>query len=108
MNPNDKDRDEDNRGVHIPETTPAQERGERIDTGKSIARGGKEVGTVPGAEDRGTPGEHVQRKAVLDALNRLGRGADTTAVIAEVRTREHFELTPDEVTALRRELGAAR
>lgn len=32
-----------------PETTPAQERGERIDTGKTIARGGKTTGHVPGA-----------------------------------------------------------
>lgn len=37
-------------GVHDPETTPAEERGERIDTGKSIARGGREKGEVPGAE----------------------------------------------------------
>ena len=33
------------------ETTPAQERGERIDTGKTIARGGKEHGHVPGGEE---------------------------------------------------------
>ena len=32
------------------ETTPAQERGERLDTGKTIARGGKDDGPVPGAE----------------------------------------------------------
>ncbi|MBN9517713.1 hypothetical protein J0H58_04200 [bacterium] len=32
------------------ETTPAQERGERIDHGKAVARGGKETGKVPGAE----------------------------------------------------------
>lgn len=32
------------------ETTPAQERGERIATGKTIARGGKTTGKVPGAE----------------------------------------------------------
>jgi hypothetical protein len=30
-------------------TTPAEERGERIETGRKIARGGKEEGTVPGA-----------------------------------------------------------
>lgn len=33
------------------ETTPAEERGERIDTGKAITRGGKEGGRVPGAEE---------------------------------------------------------
>lgn len=32
------------------ETTPAQERGERYDQAKGIARGGKESGPVPGAE----------------------------------------------------------
>jgi hypothetical protein len=37
-------------GVHEPQTTPAQERGERIDTGKSIARGGQDDGPVPGAD----------------------------------------------------------
>ncbi len=31
------------------ETTPAEERGERLDTGKTIARGGKTTGDVPGA-----------------------------------------------------------
>lgn len=30
-------------------TTPAEERGERIETGRRIARGGKEEGDVPGA-----------------------------------------------------------
>lgn len=33
------------------ETTPAEEWGEGIDTGKTIARGGKDHGTVPGAEE---------------------------------------------------------
>lgn len=32
------------------ETTPAQERGERYDQAKAVARGGKESGRVPGAE----------------------------------------------------------
>ena len=30
-------------------TTPAEERGERIETGRTIARGGRQEGTVPGA-----------------------------------------------------------
>jgi hypothetical protein len=30
-------------------TTPAEERGERIDRGRDIARGGKREGPVPGA-----------------------------------------------------------
>ena len=37
-------------GTREPETTPSEERGERIDTGKTIARGGKEEGNVPGGE----------------------------------------------------------
>jgi hypothetical protein len=35
-----------------PETTPDQERGERIATGKTIARGGKTTGYVPGATEQ--------------------------------------------------------
>jgi hypothetical protein len=38
------------RQSQTPEAEPAAERGERIDTGKTIARGGKTGGTVPGAE----------------------------------------------------------
>jgi len=34
------------------ETEPAQEWGERLDTGKTIARGGKTTGAVPGAEPK--------------------------------------------------------
>ncbi len=35
-----------------PETEPAQEWGERIATGKAIARGGKSTGPVPGATEQ--------------------------------------------------------
>lgn len=38
------------RGAREPETTNAQEWAERVDTGKTIARGGKNEGHVPGAE----------------------------------------------------------
>jgi hypothetical protein len=38
--------------MQVPETTPSQERGERIDTGKTIARGGKTTGDVPGATEQ--------------------------------------------------------
>ncbi len=38
---------------HEQETTPAQERGERYDQAKAVARGGKESGRVPGAEPGG-------------------------------------------------------
>jgi hypothetical protein len=42
----------DRSGIDEQETTPAEERGERLDTGKTIARGGKQAGHVPGAEPR--------------------------------------------------------
>jgi hypothetical protein len=41
---------QDAAGVKKPETSPDQERGERIDTGKAIAQGGKSGGHVPGAD----------------------------------------------------------
>ena len=31
---------------------PAEERGERLDTGRTIARGGKDEGPVPGATEQ--------------------------------------------------------
>lgn len=34
-----------------PETEPAQEWGERLETGRAIQRGGKTKGPVPGGED---------------------------------------------------------
>jgi len=39
---------------HPVEQDPAVERGERIHTGKTIARGGKEDGNVPGATEQPT------------------------------------------------------
>lgn len=41
------------RTVQQSETTNDQERGERIATGKTIARGGKTSGHVPGATEQG-------------------------------------------------------
>ncbi|MCU0704338.1 MAG: hypothetical protein MUF18_10220 [Fimbriiglobus sp.] len=37
-------------GTARPDTTPAEEWGERIDTGRTIARGGQQEGDVPGSE----------------------------------------------------------
>lgn len=54
-------KDEDKDKKPLPRTTqpsediaaePAAERGERIDTGKAIHRGGKTEGKVPGAEEQ--------------------------------------------------------
>jgi hypothetical protein len=39
-------------GDHPTEEDAAVEWGERVDTGKTIARGGQESGKVPGATDR--------------------------------------------------------
>jgi hypothetical protein len=37
----------------LPEgTQPAEERGERVETGRTIARGGKTAGRVPGATEK--------------------------------------------------------
>lgn len=44
-----------------PETTPTQEWGERLDTGRTISRGGKEEGRVPGAEAQGPAREEPTR-----------------------------------------------
>jgi hypothetical protein len=41
------------------ETSSAEERGERVETGRTVARGGKSKGNVPGAHEqnrgKGTP-----------------------------------------------------
>jgi hypothetical protein len=39
-------------GVDPPDTEPAQEWGERIDTGRRIQRGGKADGPTPGADEK--------------------------------------------------------
>lgn len=48
--PNPSEESPEQPGTKPPETTPAEERGERIDTGRTIARGGKSEGEVPGGE----------------------------------------------------------
>lgn len=55
---NDQNNDDQNKAAKTPsresvektEQDPAVERGERINSGKQIARSGKEQGKVPGAE----------------------------------------------------------
>lgn len=39
----------------VEETTPAQEWGDRVNTGRSIARGGQDSGAVPGATEKANP-----------------------------------------------------
>lgn len=119
-------------GVHEPETTPAQERGERLDTGKTIARGGTEEGHVPGAEpaepapdDGEPPGaaraspravmppappgempalEVMKLRAVSEAMTRLGERTDPAALAADVRARAGIDLPPKDVEAIQAEL----
>jgi len=43
-------RERDTEEQYSPENEPAVERGERIATGKAIARGGRKTGFVPGAQ----------------------------------------------------------
>jgi hypothetical protein len=111
----------DNPGGHEPATTPAQEWGERLDTGKAIARGGKEQNHIPGAEPArapeavkaamppAPPGEMPGREvrkiaAVADAIAQLGERADHAAVAAAVRAAEGIDLTVEEVAAIRAEM----
>lgn len=44
-------------GKHVEDVARDQaiERGERLDSGKTIARGGKDTGAVPGATSESTP-----------------------------------------------------
>ncbi len=121
MKPEQQKRERDRPGVHEPETTPAQERGERLDTGKAIARGGKEEGHVPGAEPArpfkeikaamppAPPGEMPGREvrkitAVAAAVTRLGEHADNAAVAAAVRADAGIDLAIEEVAAIRAEM----
>ena len=49
MKPNDKSNPPEPEGTRDYPTTPAEERGERIETGRQIGRGGKPEGEVEGA-----------------------------------------------------------
>src|SRR5919109_2723591 len=97
------------------QTQPTEERGERIATGRAIARGGKDTGHVPGATEHpptagqpqvvmppAPPGESspeaVQKtQAVADALAQLGENADPKRVAEAVRVQAGIDLNPGEV-----------
>jgi hypothetical protein len=104
----------------LPEKSqPAQEWGERIETGKMIARGGKSTGHVPGATEQkpaATPSEIVtppappgesapeavqKTQAVADALVQLGEDAGPQQVAEAVKAQTGIDLDPDEVVAIR-------
>ena len=100
------------------QTQPAEERGERIATGRAIARGGKDTGHVPGATEHpptagqpqvvmppAPPGESspeaVQKtQAGADALAQLGENADPKRVAEAVRVQAGIDLNPGEVTQI--------
>jgi hypothetical protein len=114
-------------GIHVmatsskkrpqPSSTQAeQERGERLDTGRNIARGGKTTGEVPGVTAQPSPvtdvvmppappGEspphEVQKtRAVADALIELGENADPEKVKAAVHLKTGLDLSREEVTTI--------
>ena len=100
------------------QTQPAEERGERIATGRAIARGAKDTGHVPGATEHpptagqpqvvtppAPPGESspeaVQKtQAVADALAQLGENADPKRVAEALRIQAGIDLNPGEVTQM--------
>jgi hypothetical protein len=91
----------------------AQERGERIETGKAIAHGGKSSGKVPGAEATvmppAPPGESDRRsvektRAVSDALARLGDEADPEDLAEQVRVATGIDVGVEEVASIKSEI----
>ena len=101
-------------------TQPAEEWGERIATGRAIARGGGSAGVVPGATEQpeGTSGvvmppappgelqpEAVRKtKAVADAVGRLGKQADPQRVTEAVKAQTGLDIDPDETAEIQNTL----
>jgi hypothetical protein len=98
------------------QTQPAEEWGERIATGRAIARGGGNTGAVPGATEHTTtksevvvppapPGESEpeavrKTQAVSDALAQLGGNADPQLVAQTVKSQTGIDLAPDEAAKI--------
>lgn len=101
-------------------TQPAEEWGERVATGRAIARGGGNSGAVPGATEQtpmrsdvvtppAPPGESsplaVQKtQAVADALARLGDQADPQRVVETVKAQTGLDLGLGEAAEIQRTL----
>lgn len=95
---------------------PAQEWGQRHETGKAIARGGKSAGAVAGATDQQTaqaqvlrpaapleesPPEAVEKtQAIVDAAAHLGDQADPQRVADAVKAKTGIDIDLDEVAAI--------
>lgn len=64
MSPKPQPQPTDDSGQANDATSPAEERGERIETGRQIARGGKQEGEIPGAtgDDRDDPRSGTSEK----------------------------------------------
>jgi hypothetical protein len=87
-------------------TTPqggeaAQERGERVETGKTVARGGKEDGPVAGASEQKSAPSNARAEAVADAFAQLGEGADLNRVAEAIRAQTGLTISPEEIQSLR-------
>lgn len=92
--------------------SPAEERGERMETAKTIARGGKSTGSVPGAtpsppqpDADGSPTtpdpslspEEQNRRAVAHAVAQLGEDADLGELVNVCREQCGIEMSEEEV-----------
>ena len=106
---------------HSVEEEPGVERGERIDTGKTIARGGGTTGPASGATEQrpevvmppAPPGESAPEeventRAVADALAQLGEDADPKRVAKAVKAQTGKEIELDQVVAIRAALRGTR
>lgn len=100
------------------ETQPAEARGERLATGRAIARGGKSTGDVAGATEQtpaeppsgvvmppAPPGESapeaVQKtRAVADAMIELGENADPKQVAEAIKAKTGVVLESSEVAII--------
>ena len=94
------------------ETQPAEEWGDRIATGRAIARGGGSAGMVPGATEHpegksdvvmppAPPGESNpeavrKTKAVSEAVGRLGKQAAPQRVTEAVKAQTGLDIDPAE------------
>ena len=100
------------------ETQPAEERGERLATGRAIANGGKSTGVVAGATEKtpaeppsgvvmppAPPGElapeAVQKtQAVADAMIELGENAEPKQVAEAIKAKTGVVLESSEVATI--------
>jgi len=78
----------------------AVEWGERIETSKTIARGGKPI------EPASDPTDQEKQSAVYETLNQLGGDADWQEIARYIQSRWGFVLDEKEINALRARWGS--